>query len=141
MHLVDLRVKLADQTKHLKYYIKPDSYGAIIYELLHTLVIIYSLFAIPVYVIIPFKLSLDLLLKVGFDIEMSLLHKVLEFIVFCEQILYIICSFRTAQYAYGILTLEKKVIIPKIQQKGIFWDFLGLIPLFILFSKNYYLLH
>ena len=42
--------KLEAHLKSLKYYIDPDSNWKILYELLHTLAITYTVFALPVFV-------------------------------------------------------------------------------------------
>ena len=46
----DLISKLTEQTKKLKFYVNPNSKFKIFYEFIHTLIIIYSIFAVPLFV-------------------------------------------------------------------------------------------
>lgn len=57
--------KLEAHLKSLKYYIDPNSNWKILYELLHTLSITYSVFALPVYVKETFALILSYMNLLG----------------------------------------------------------------------------
>ena len=59
---------------------------------------------------------------------------VVEIIVFVEQIIYIILLSRTAQYAYGILTLERKILTQKLLDRGIIVNLLATIPFNLIFG-------
>jgi len=48
--LIHEKKKMNEQLKSLKYYINPNSVWKTIYELVHTFVIMYSAFALPIYV-------------------------------------------------------------------------------------------
>lgn len=50
MHVMDLKKKLNLHLQALRFYIEPDSKWNNLYEFVHLIMIIYSLFAIPIYV-------------------------------------------------------------------------------------------
>lgn len=55
---------------------------------------------------------------------------IIFFEVMCliEQIIYPILVLRTAHYAYGILTLDKKIIYPSLLEKGFILELFALVP-------------
>jgi len=117
--LLLLKKKL-ELEKRLRYYIHPDSKWKMLYELLHTLVIIYSIFTIP--------------LIVGFEVELNTPLLVIEVIILMEQITYPILQLRTPQYAYGILTLDFKILLQTLIEKGLIIELISLLPLNLIFG-------
>jgi len=108
-----LKRKMENKNR-LKYYIDPNSKWKILYEVVHTWMILYSIFAVP--------------LIVGFNLEMGAGLIFFEAICLIEQIVYPILVLRTPQFAYGILTLDKKILYPSLLEKGFVLELFALVP-------------
>jgi len=117
--LIREKKKMNDHLKSLKYYINPSSKWKIIYEVIHTLVIIYSVFSLPIYV--------------GFNISLGWGFIFTEFLILIELIVYPICLVRTAQYVYGLLQLQSKQVWKKFRDRGFISYVFAAIPFNIIF--------
>lgn len=119
--LIHEKKKMNEHLKSLKYYINPNSRWKILYELIHTGVIIYSVFALPIYV--------------GFDISLGWGFVFTEFLILIELIIYPICLVRTAQYFYGLLQLQSKQVWKKFRERGFYSYVFAALPFNIILGK------
>jgi hypothetical protein len=118
-----VKKKKFEGTKSLKYYIHPHSNVKMIYELVHTVTIIYSIFVIP--------------LLTGFRYPMSSIFQILEAVIFFEQLAYLICNIRTAQFIRGVLTLDMKLNLKTMKEHGFYLEIIALVPFNLIFSTTF----
>jgi len=116
-----LSKKLEEAMNERKFWLLPNSPARLALELVHFLLILYSAFALTIYVCFKRDLS-------GFPI-------VMEFVCLFEWIIYSICQLRIAQYESGTLTLEFKNSLRHYWEDGLLYELIGQFPMNIIYRK------
>lgn len=81
---------------------------------------VYSVFVLP--------------LLVGFRYGMGIGFLIVEAIILLEQIAYLILSLRTAQFIRGVLTLDMKLNLKSMKERGFYLEIIALIPFNLIFG-------
>jgi len=110
-----LQKKQEDDFSELGFFIHPESDLRYFYEFIHTIVILYSSFGVPVYVC--------------FDLKPDATFIILEVLTLIEQVLYLFFQTRTAQYFHERLTLDWQIILRSLLEKDLILELFTLIPL------------
>ncbi len=107
--------------KKKRFWVDPNSRNRILVEIIHLILINYSAFALPIIA--------------SFDVKLHGFWLVMEIFCFIEGIIYSACQLRVAQYEFGILTLNLKVLLKYYWKRRMLFEILGQIPINLIFRK------
>ena len=119
-HVRHLQSEWKNEMSKRRYYIHPNSKFRIFIIAVHLSAIVYSVIA--------------LLLKVSMALSNSALFRAMEVVILIESLTYIMLYFMTAQYAYGVLTMDRRIQLKQFLSRGLLPELFALIPFNLMLS-------